>query len=75
MILSKKRITKALIRLHGCAGWSATVLFTTPHRQVFLRQCPFMFFNVNIVGICTILYKALVPILVGLLWMEMGTKC
>ena len=25
MILSKKRITKALIRLRGCAGWSAPV--------------------------------------------------
>ena len=30
MILSKKRITKALIRLRGCAGWSAPVLFATP---------------------------------------------
>ena len=27
MILSKKRITKVLIRLRGCAGWSAPVLF------------------------------------------------
>ena len=27
MILSNKRITKALIRLHGCAGWSAPLLF------------------------------------------------
>ena len=30
MVLSKKRITKALIRLHGCAGWSAPVLFANP---------------------------------------------
>ena len=30
MILSKTRITKALIRLHGCAGWSAPVLFANP---------------------------------------------
>ena len=30
MILSKKRITKALIRLRGCAGWSAPVLFANP---------------------------------------------
>ena len=30
MILSKKRITKALIRLRGCTGWSAPVLFENP---------------------------------------------
>ena len=35
MILSNKGITKALIRLSKCAGWSATLLFTTPKRQVF----------------------------------------
>ena len=40
MILSKKRISKALIRLRGCAGWSAPVLFATPRRQVFSRQGP-----------------------------------
>ena len=34
MVLSKKRITKALIRLRGCAGWSAPVLFAKPRRQV-----------------------------------------
>ena len=32
MLLSKRRITKALIRLRGCAGWSAPVLFETPQR-------------------------------------------
>ena len=40
MVLSKTRITKALIRLRGCAGWSAPVLFATPRRQVFSRQGP-----------------------------------
>ena len=30
IILSNKRITKALIRLGGCAGWSAPLLFTNP---------------------------------------------
>ena len=30
MILSKRRITKALIRLRGCAGWSAHLLFANP---------------------------------------------
>ena len=28
MVLSKKRITKAVIRLRGCAGWSAPSLFS-----------------------------------------------
>ena len=37
MMLSKKRITKALIRLRGCAGWSAPVLFANPRRQGFSR--------------------------------------
>ena len=41
MILSKKRITKALIRLRGCAGWSASVLFANPRRQVFSRRGPY----------------------------------
>ena len=44
----KKRKTKALIRLRGCAGWSAPVLFATPRRQVFSRRCPFVF-NFNFV--------------------------
>ena len=30
MILSKRQITKALIRLRGCAGWSAPLLFANP---------------------------------------------
>ena len=40
MILSKKRITKALIRLRGCAGWSAPVLFANHRRQVSSRRGP-----------------------------------
>ena len=40
MITSTKRITKALIRLCGCAGWSAPVLFANPGRQVFSRRGP-----------------------------------
>ena len=27
MILSNKRMTKVLIRLHECAGWSVSLLF------------------------------------------------
>ena len=30
MVISKKWTTKALIRLRGCAGWSAPVLLTNP---------------------------------------------
>ena len=54
MVLSKKRITKVLIRLHGSAGWSAPVLFANPRRQVFPRRGPIIhvffqtiFFSVN----------------------------
>ena len=42
MVLSKTRITKALIRLRGCAGWSAPVLFANPRRQVFSRRGPIL---------------------------------
>ena len=38
MVLYKTRITKALIRLRGCAGWSAPVLFANSRRQVFSRR-------------------------------------
>ena len=41
MLLSKKRIIKALIRLCGCAGWTAPLLFANPRRQVFLRRGPY----------------------------------
>ena len=44
MILSKKQITKALIRLQKWAGWSAPVLFANPRRQVFSRQGPYYMF-------------------------------
>ena len=35
-----KQITKALIRLRGCAGWLAHVLFANPRRQGFSRRDP-----------------------------------
>ena len=41
MVLSKMRITKALIRLRGCAGWSAPVMFANPRRQVFSPPGPY----------------------------------
>ena len=42
IILSNKQITKALISLRGCAGWSPPLLFPNPRRQVFSRQSPYM---------------------------------
>ena len=41
MILSNKGIIKALIRLRGCAGWSAPLLFANPQRQVFSQRGPY----------------------------------
>ena len=40
MVLSKKPITKALIRLRGYAGWSAPLLFAYSRRQVFSWRGP-----------------------------------
>ena len=42
MIISDKRITKALIRLRGCADWSARVLFANHRRQIFLQLCMYL---------------------------------
>ena len=41
IIFFKKRIIKALIRLRGCPGWSAPLLFANPRRQVFSRRGPY----------------------------------
>ena len=46
MGLCNKRITKALISLCGCAGWSASVLFENSRRQVFSRCGPYNSFSV-----------------------------
>ena len=35
MLFSEKRITKGLIRLCGCAGWSGPLLFANLRGQVF----------------------------------------
>ena len=43
MIISNKQITKALIRLRGCAGWSAPLLFKKPTKTGFLARRPIMF--------------------------------
>ena len=42
MILSKKRITEALIRLRRCAGWSAPLLFANPLETGFLESRTFL---------------------------------
>ena len=42
MVLSNKRITKALIRLRGCSGCSAPLLFATHQRQVFWHRDPYI---------------------------------
>ena len=54
MVLSKKRIAKALIRLRGCAGWSAPVLFANTRRQVFSRRGPY--------GVWLLLESAAIPL-------------
>ena len=41
MILSNEGIKKALIRLRGCAGWSAPMLFVNPRRPVFSSRDPY----------------------------------
>ena len=40
VIFSNKRITKVLIRLRGCAGWSAHLLLANPRRQGFWHLGP-----------------------------------
>ena len=42
IVLYKTRTTKALIRLRGCAGWSAPVLFANPRRKIFSRRGPYV---------------------------------
>ena len=40
IILSKQRTTKVLIRLRGCAGWSAPLLFVYGIRHIFAWPGP-----------------------------------
>ena len=42
MILSNKRITKALISLCKCAGWCGPLLFANSWRQVLWRRGPYV---------------------------------
>ena len=52
IILSIKRMAKALISLRGCAGWSAPVLFANPWRQVFSRCGPNMVMWEHYISFC-----------------------
>ena len=40
LIISNKRITKALIRLRGCAGWSAPLLLANPEDRFSRVEVP-----------------------------------
>ena len=42
-ILSSNQIIKALIRLCGCAGWSALLLLTNPKDRFSCVEAPLMF--------------------------------
>ena len=76
MILSKKRITKALIRLRVCAGWSALLLFVNHRRQVFSRRGPivlwlFMFCIISLRGcrlVCSLWLWHFLVILTYFFW-------
>ena len=46
IILSKEQTTKALIRLRGCAGWSAPLLFAYGIRHIFAWPGPFVFIQI-----------------------------
>ena len=42
IIISNKRITKTLIRLYRCLGWSVPLLFTNPGRLFSCLEVPFV---------------------------------
>ena len=50
MIHSNKRITKMLIRLRGCAGWSAPLLFVNHQRQAFSLPGPLVYHRFYVAG-------------------------
>ena len=58
MKLYNKLITKALIRLRGCAGWSAPLLFANLRRQVFSRGGPFILTVSHVLTLCMLGYFA-----------------
>ena len=59
MVLSKKQITKALIRLPGSAGWSVPVLFVKPRRQVSRVEAHIVSPKFSIHGILVKNYRTL----------------
>ena len=69
MMLYNTQITKALIRLRGCAGWSVPLLFAYIRRQGFLPRGPFVH-NKYPVAYASFCYKAVFYIVVvpTILW-------
>ena len=65
-MLYNTQITKALIRLRGCAGWSVPLLFACIRRQGFLRRGPFVHdkYPVAYASFC---YKAVLSVVVATL--------
>ena len=62
MILSNMRITMALIRLHGCAGWSLCLLVAKSQRQVFSQQgnilCHYNYNTMQMILFCHMRHNA-----------------
>ena len=52
MMLSNKRITKALIRLRGCAGWYAPLLFAYPEDRFSRVEVHIQFFRIVFFVFC-----------------------
>ena len=46
MILCNKEITKALIRMRGCAGWSAPLLFKNPEDRFSHDEAHMILFRI-----------------------------
>ena len=51
-IRSKKRITKALICLCGCAGWCALLLLANPEDRFYLTEVKFLPYMHHVLILC-----------------------
>ena len=56
IILSKQQRTKVLIRLRGCAGWSAPLLFAYDIRHIFSWPCSYALLKIPLWYRIRILY-------------------
>ena len=57
-----QQTTKALIRLKGCAGWSAPLLLANPWRQVFFHRGPNIFVHILILQEYWVLTERRIPL-------------